>query len=110
MVLLSVVVGHRPRWISRTQLADVGQTTVDQRQHILRCLLVEEPPVIAACHVDWRGVCHYPTPPDIMTQDRIGVTGPLTRVTSQVLLSTLILVHQEGHYRSLKPCLLPRKI
>src|SRR2546430_7999622 len=75
MVLLSVVVGHRPRWISRTQLADVGQTTVDQRQHILRCLLVEEPPVIAAGHVDWRGVCHYPTPPDILMQDRIGVTG-----------------------------------
>src|SRR5258708_27065143 len=75
MVLLSVVVGDRPRLISWTQLADVGQTAVDQRQHMLRRLLVEEPPVIATGHVDRRGVCHYPTPPDIMMQDRIGVTG-----------------------------------
>ena len=52
MVLLAVVVGYRP-WLSpRAQLADVCQTAVDQREHVLRGLLVEEPPIVAAGHVD----------------------------------------------------------
>ena len=75
MVLLSVVVRHGPRSIPWAQLADVGQTAVDQCEHILRRLLVEEPPITPAGHVDRRGMCHHSPPPDIVMQDRVGVAG-----------------------------------
>src|SRR6266566_7003061 len=52
MVLLSMVVRHGPRLISWAQLADVGETAVDQREHVLRRLLVKEPPITPAGHVD----------------------------------------------------------
>jgi hypothetical protein len=52
MVLLSVVVRHSPWLIPWAQFVDVGETTVDQREHVLRRLLVEEPPIVAAGHVD----------------------------------------------------------
>ncbi len=52
VILLSVVVRHRPRSIPWAQLADVSQTAIDQREHVLRRLLVEEPPIAPAGHVD----------------------------------------------------------
>lgn len=74
MVLLSVVVGYRPRLIPWAQLADIGQTAVDQCEHILRRLLVEEPPIVAAGYLDWRDA-GPPTPPGIVMQDGVGVAG-----------------------------------
>src|SRR6266699_4969613 len=70
-----MVVRHGPRLIAWTQLADVGEAAIDQREHILRCLLVKEPPITPTGHVDRRGVRHYPTPPGIVMQDRVGITG-----------------------------------
>src|SRR5713101_5940818 len=75
MVLLSVVVRHGPRLIPRAELADVGETAVDQREHVLRRLLVKEPPITPTGHVDRRGVCHHPAPPGIVMQDRVGIAG-----------------------------------
>src|SRR5258706_12346300 len=54
MVFLSVVVRHSPRLIPRAELADVGETAVDQREHILCCLLVKEPPTTPTGHIDRR--------------------------------------------------------
>src|SRR2546421_11830381 len=75
MVLLSVVVRHRPRSIPWAQLADVAQTAVDQHEHVLRRLVVEEPPIAAAGHIDRPGGCHHPAPPDILLLDWPRATG-----------------------------------
>src|SRR5260370_2766473 len=57
MVLLSVVMRHGTRLIPWAQLADIGETAVDQREHVLCCLLVKEPPITPTGHIDQRGVC-----------------------------------------------------
>src|SRR5260221_7835760 len=59
----------------RSQLVDVGETAIDQREHVLCRLLVEEPPITSTGHVDRRAVCHHPAPPDIVMQDRVGIAG-----------------------------------
>src|SRR5260221_10270724 len=43
----------------RSQLVDVGETAIDQREHVLCRLLVEEPPITSTGHVDRRAVCHH---------------------------------------------------
>lgn len=73
MVRLSMMVRHRSRLSPWAQFADIGEIAIDQGEHILRRLLVKEPPIAPAGHVDRRGVCHHYTSEDIVMQDRVGI-------------------------------------
>src|SRR5437763_1161671 len=66
MVLLAVMMRDRTGRIVQRRIADKRHAAVDQGQHILRHVRVEQLPGIANRHVDWRRMGKAAALPDIV--------------------------------------------
>jgi len=75
VVFLTVMMCGRTLLVQRGSLADVGETTVNEREHILRRVFVEHPPLTTAGDVNRRCVRKYSTPPTVMVRNA-RVIGP----------------------------------
>ena len=69
MIGLAVMMSRCTGLVSRGSFTNIGQIPVDEREHILRCFFVEEPPFATAGDINRRSVCKESTPPTIIMRN-----------------------------------------
>ena len=75
MIVFTVVVCYSAGFVMARCLLDVGQSTLNQRQHIVRRFWVEHPPFAADGDVDRRGMRYDTAPPSVVVWNGLCIVG-----------------------------------